>query len=316
MLSAPKKPSKMVLICLAVLTGCGESVVHGEDDALDRIRDEVIPWEVLQGRLVVTTPSGSEVLLLHAPERNVQTVASGLTGASAFALSPDGRRLAFAHFDLNSGTGTDLRELPVGSAAVICPPRRCGEPLVVTEGFEWGPAWSDDGALAYVANRGGDGGVYLDEVRIHPEELYSAGLVRPDWAPDGTVIAALFRAGGRGLYRLEPESGNAVALIEDIGQITPTAGDWTVSPDGTRLAFTRYGFTNGEETIWVSDIDGENARQLASGARPIWSPDGTRLAFATRDESAGGVRTPVLLVDVEGGTPIRILEDATLWDWR
>lgn len=68
--------------------------------------------------------------------------------------------------------------------------------------------------------------------------------------------------------------------------------DATLSPDGTRIAFTRYE-GGGPESFWVSAAGGSNERQLLRLARlkgvaaSGWSPDSRRIVFAYR----GGIWT-------------------------
>jgi TolB protein len=57
-----------------------------------------------------------------------------------------------------------------------------------------------------------------------------------------------------------------------------------VSPDGTRIAFTRHTGTNTE--VFVMNADGTGQTNLtnngaAADELPDWSPDGTRLVFAS-----------------------------------
>jgi dipeptidyl aminopeptidase/acylaminoacyl peptidase len=56
--------------------------------------------------------------------------------------------------------------------------------------------------------------------------------------------------------------------------VAPSAGAFTGSPDGTRLAFTEG------QRVYVSDLNGRHRRLVASsGGQPAWAPDGRRLAF-------------------------------------
>ncbi len=71
------------------------------------------------------------------------------------------------------------------------------------------------------------------------------------------------------------------------------AADPQISPDGTRVAFTRVHVdAEADEyrtAIWIADAVGEaNPRPLTQGphdAQPRWSPDGARLAFVRRKEA-------------------------------
>ena len=49
------------------------------------------------------------------------------------------------------------------------------------------------------------------------------------------------------------------------------------SPDGTRVAFTR--FTSSQGTIAVINADGSELQTLTSGSSPEWSPDNSQIVF-------------------------------------
>jgi Tol biopolymer transport system component len=96
----------------------------------------------------------------------------------------------------------------------------------------------------------------------------------------------------------------------DRGIVTSSAPDTSpqISPDGRLLAFrsSRSGFNE----IWISDIDGQNERQLTSMRGPVtgsprWSPDGKFLVF---DSRAGG-NADIYRIAVSGGAPIRLTSD-------
>ena len=77
------------------------------------------------------------------------------------------------------------------------------------------------------------------------------------------------------------------------------------SADGRHVAFVsdRTGF----EEIWVSDSDGQNARQVTSFGGPSvgsprWAPDGESIAF---DSTAGG-QAAIYIVAVSGGAVRKI----------
>jgi Tol biopolymer transport system component len=86
----------------------------------------------------------------------------------------------------------------------------------------------------------------------------------------------------------------------------------TFSPDGSRLAFVRYGSTEGSSVIATMDLAAGRVTDLKSTRvtepelgvtdGPTWSPDGTQLAFARQgitvaDEDARGDILPILQAD-------------------
>ena len=80
-------------------------------------------------------------------------------------------------------------------------------------------------------------------------------------------------------------------------------GDPQISPDGTRVVFTRSWVDKLEDrwesSIHVMDADGGRQRFLINGSSPRWSPDGTRLLFTAPAES-GGAQLFVRWMDSEG----------------
>ena len=68
--------------------------------------------------------------------------------------------------------------------------------------------------------------------------------------------------------------------------------DPQISPDGTRIVFTRSWVNPMEDSfesaIWIMDADGGRARVLLDeGSSPRWSPDGSRIAFIRSGEPSG-----------------------------
>jgi TolB protein len=68
------------------------------------------------------------------------------------------------------------------------------------------------------------------------------------------------------------------------------------SPDGRQVAFWAWD-KNYRATLWISDVDGGNLRQLTTAGldmAPRWSPDGTALVF----ESTRAGNQDIWLIDL------------------
>jgi Tol biopolymer transport system component len=73
-----------------------------------------------------------------------------------------------------------------------------------------------------------------------------------------------------------------------------------ISPDGTRLAYSRIDPRPGRTDVWVEDIARGvriRASQSALAVVPVWSPEGDRLAYV-----AGSVQRGVLTISTADGT--------------
>lgn len=79
-----------------------------------------------------------------------------------------------------------------------------------------------------------------------------------------------------------------------------------MSPDGTRIAFTRQ--VGGAWEVFAVNIDGTDLRRLTTDGRtartPAWSPDGQRIAFAS-DRGADYV-THIWVINDDGSNPQQI----------
>ena len=75
-----------------------------------------------------------------------------------------------------------------------------------------------------------------------------------------------------------------------------------VSPDGRRLAFSKYGDASRNPDIWVLDLPTGNVTRLTTEGNntwPLWSPDGKRVLI-----SGGAGRTQILSIPADGsGAP-------------
>jgi TolB protein len=108
------------------------------------------------------------------------------------------------------------------------------------------------------------------------------------WATTGAgriLFQSFGPSGGDTLYTMKPDGSDVRRLQLKVpgSAISP---DW--SPDGKRITFAVQ--VGESQSIWISDADGTNARELFHCAGsclgtdyPAWSPDGKSIAFTYAD---------------------------------
>lgn len=99
------------------------------------------------------------------------------------------------------------------------------------------------------------------------------------WFPNGDILLSR----GDSFFRASPSGTAAPQLIARIPGETPRAP--TLSPDGSRIAFTIGNFTILENTTWIINVDGTGLREVAkignsSIAPHSFSPDGQQLLIS------------------------------------
>ena len=228
-------------------------------------------------------------------------------GLQELALSPDGKKIAFAVrgkiFAASSHDGGT------------------GQRVSASGLTEQQPAWAPDSRrLAFADDRDGHYHIYVYDFVSHQERRLTSGDendVTPVWSPDGNSLAYV-RGGeevhvlalGTGSGRKDAPADRAVAhaFLDRAPFLAERALVW--SPDGKWLAYAKNDgsklFANsylvsvaGGESRPVSFLSNTNADALA------WSPDGTFLLMVTSQRTEPGA---VARVDLVPRTP-RFRED-------
>jgi len=178
--------------------------------------------------------------------------------------------------------------------------------LTSDPGWETEPSLSPDGGLvAYSSSRSGNADIWVVDARGGTSLRLTddaASDRSPAWFPDGSALAFVSdRLGQDAIWKVSRLGGSAVLLV-------PDAEDPAVSPDGTRVAFSRRG-PSGQHRIAIAELaDLSHAATLTGDGdglwehrSPAWSPDGRTLCYADfRD---------LWLVPARSGRPKRLTTD-------
>lgn len=106
----------------------------------------------------------------------------------------------------------------------------------------------------------------------------AVGASGATFSPDGARLAVGRLPPGKGID-LVPLTGGERTPLVDRGK-EPA---W--SPDGRFIAYTGPAAEGlDDETVWVVEPTGKNARRLVKGCHPVWSADGKRLYYNTRPD--------------------------------
>lgn len=242
------------------VTVSGRNVRQLTDDA----DNEYAPAYGPAGRVVyVTDGSEAGVWVLSGSDAPLRIVDLGDTDGFGPSWSPDGARIAYSSQTYGSST---LHVVSASGGAGVG--SSVSEPN--EDVFPFRASWRADGRLLYTA----DG-----KVRTRP----AMGGTASDVPFSATVTLE------RPAYRKTLRSFAASGPMPVRGILSPS-----VSPDGTRVAFTALG------DLWLMPIGGEPERVTDDPwveVDPAWSPDGRSLAFGT--DRGGDV--DVWVHDVETG---------------
>lgn len=238
-----------------------------------------------------------------------RTAAGPVRGVHLPALSPDGRRVAFAALNglwiaPTSGGGAPRRIVRAGATRYVL-----------------APSWSRNGrALLYADDRDGLFAVRRRDLASGKETVLAAGgRVQPALSPDGGRLAALDMSGNLIVRILSDGQEKVLAAPMGAGGL-PGRPSW--SPDGRYLAYcdrTRLNrrFREGYNVIRIVDTEtGKDrlhpvAEHVSIADRydsgPVWSPDGHWLAVIV--ESALWV-LPVRPDGTPDGAPRQLTEES------
>lgn len=184
------------------------------------------------------------------------------------------------------------------------------------------------GRIAFFTEHDGGAGppsrweIYSFDLRTQEVERLTrndVGDFDVSWSQSGSELVFARHTGGGVSPRLPNADIFVMAFGKGVERITSTRrleAEPAISPDGTKIAFTRWGYDAypPRAEIWAVDRDGSNPVRLTD-SRPFgagnaaWSPDGSRIAFIS-DRNGD----PDLYVMNADGSDVRLLSGSEAWE--
>jgi serine/threonine protein kinase len=198
----------------------------------------------------------------EAPELRLEIPTPSTPEPSAFAISPDGRRVAFVA-DQEGQLMLWVRSLDATSA----------QPLAGTEGARH-PFWSPDSrSIGFFTISGTAGGLRRIEAGGGPSQLvaHSSGATGAAWGPDGTV---LFSDTADNSLRRVKSTGGSVEVATKPAAASTGHRHPQFLPGGRDFLF----FTGGADDlrgVYMGSLDSSEATRLvASDSKGVYLPSG------------------------------------------
>ncbi|HTS82760.1 MAG TPA: gliding motility protein [Myxococcaceae bacterium] len=202
----------------------------------------------------------------------VRFVGQGVSNRPGSVLfSPDSRWLLFVDgYNAAAEAGT-LRTFPLGST---------GEPELRGREVSFVSVSPTGSAFAYV-----DGGV-LRVAALQagsPARAVATDVSTAQFTPDGAFLLVHHRTSAGGALERIAVEGNRPAL-----RLGDSVGDWTLGPDGKRVAFAvKSTVVRDGRDLWVAPLpDGKPARVVTGTGPFAFSPDGAQLARIERERAS------------------------------
>lgn len=235
------------------------------------------------------TPRTGTMVYVRISELLAVDMASGKTRLLANIRGSVGSNRAFAgasvgpagEFALNYNTDTSLSN--TGFITILKPDGSQERSLTVKYMFNGPPYLSPDGSKIMFDASFYPGSLpnkrFVQAISRTGENLFFyPDFSFPLWMPDGRLLLS----GKDGLYIGEPKISGQAVLIPNSQNI----GNYAVSPDGKKIAFTRRAATGAPRHVYIMNIDGTGTRQVTNSKTSEendvnFSPDGNSLMVTT-----------------------------------
>jgi eukaryotic-like serine/threonine-protein kinase len=261
-------------------------------------------WLAISDKASTSDPYSIFMLSVDSGEkRRVTTPPPSVSGDLTPAVSPDGKSVAYKHFE--SGGVSEIYVAPIAGGS----DRR----LTTSDLAKSSPAWTPDGSeVLFLSENGSNIGLWRVAAAVGtPTRIEAVGQAVTSFAisPQGNRLAWTQAVNDSNVWQADLSGGSLPVAQKASSKalISSTKLDMSsqFSPDGKRIVFSST--RSGRSSVWVADSNGEQQLQVVafergSAGSPRWSPDGKLIVFDGRVDG----NADVYVVNVDGGKPRRM----------
>jgi Tol biopolymer transport system component len=212
--------------------------------------------------------------------------------------SPDLKKVAYALFDTANNEKVWVHDLATNTAQRVGPN--------ASNVRDDRPSWSPDGKkIAYeseVTDGSGQMDILITDISVSITGptinlTNSPGFIdgKPVWSPDGKTIYYSRRAlASADDDILSEASDNSQAIPSFVVNSAAAEYQAALSPDGTKLCYTRGPFGSTDADVYVTNVNGSGtpfdlSDTTVGGYNCGWSPDGTKIAYVVGVFTSGAL---------------------------
>ena len=214
------------------------------------------------------------------------------------AVSPDGRRLAFAS-TRDKGDGDEIFVVNLDGT-------RLTQLTNTRKVRNVSPSWFPDGKrLAFASDRSGRWKAYtMDADGSHIAQYLenNQDILEVAVSPDGNKIA---HTCGKEICLANADKSDRRVLLKN-GLLKDHLA-W--SPDSNLLAFTQHEANSNMLSVYQVDLAGRSRQLVSNGGMASWSPDGNRIVFSSNMEGVSNLYS----YDLRTGQVYRLTTGAAIY---
>ena len=238
-------------------------------------------------------PEDETGLFLAVPGGSIIAGVTSPAGDASPAWAPNFERLAF-------------HSLRSGRYEIWTVSRDGGGLAQLTVGGGKGPAWAPDGSRIVFAR---DGNIWVvDADSRNARAVTATGTAQePRFTPDGRIVYTDSDGAHNAIYVMYADGSGVQRLTYPVFPNFPDANAAAPSPDGRFLAYFAGNEPGGSGEIWLTNVDGSDARRLTycvgycTSDQPSWDPLGQWILFGRAQD---GVFTTRIIAPAGGGEEI------------